>query len=173
MALAHEDFAYTGVLAQLDARVGPERPLKGLDDARPGGVAAGVDDPIGRMRPFAPECEATAGAVEGDAKRLQDRDALRACGDGRGDDPGIAQASPRSQRVPKMRADVVLGADCGGDAALGVDAVALAQGRLGDQDDRPLGRCSQCDQEPRKSTSHDDHGIAAVVANATICVKLT
>ena len=72
-----------------------------------------------------------------------------------------------------MGTDVIVGADGRRDSALGIDAIALTERRLGDEDHRTVRCRPQRDQKPRETASHDDHRIAEAVGRDVIYVKMT
>jgi hypothetical protein len=172
-AVAHSDIPDPGVLAHLDPRVQPHGFAERLDDPNARGIAAGVHDAVGRMRPFASERKPCAIAVKRHSQSLEDCDALRALGDDFRNDPRITESGSGLEGILEMGTDVIIGADGRCDSALGIDAIALTERRLGDEDHRTVRCRPQSDQKPRETASHDDHRIAGAAGRDVIYVKMT
>ncbi len=172
-AAAQQDLPHAGVLAHLDARIGTDRAAQRLDHPGAGGVAAGVHDPIGRVRTLSAERQLAALPVERHSEGLQDRDTRRPGRDGVGDDLRVAQPGAGDDGVHNVGIDAVLGTECSGHAALGVGGVAVPERTLGDQDHLPCRGGPQRDQKSGQPASDDNDRISLGAWGRVNGVKLT
>jgi len=118
------------------------RPAGALDDGahhlEAGGVAEGVDDAVVAVAALDAGLLVEAGA-EGD----EVVDLPRGLADDQLDDGAVAEAGAGGEGVLDVVLEAVLGRAHGGDAALGVGAVALLDAVLGDHQHPEVGRGGQ------------------------------
>ncbi len=122
-AVAGEDAPRDVVDAQFDVRTCGDADAKRADDFEARGIAAGVDDAAVGVGGFETQGQIAVGIqIERDAVVAQCLDRGRAGGGDAGNGVGIAQTVAGGQRVDGVGLGAVIGADGGGDAALGPGA---------------------------------------------------
>jgi hypothetical protein len=124
------------MVEKADARLGDGDAEQGILDLAAGHVA-GVDDAPRGVSALAAEIQlAVPGAAgEADAERLERGDPARAFGDALADHLLVGQSAAGGQRVANVGLERVVGADDGGDPALGPAGGALLARALGQDQD--------------------------------------
>src|SRR5262249_37763398 len=139
-ALVGEQVEGKGVVAEGDVGRLPGPGDDGPHDLVAGGVAQGVDDAAVAVAALARPGELAILPVAGPAPADHVADLSGGLADDHLDDGAVAQAAARGERVLDVVLEAVLGREHGGDAALGVAAVALLDAVLGDDEDFERGR---------------------------------